>query len=98
MILKFKVPEVKNKWMYFDHVDRISVSRDLKSKKEFDKQWKTDEPPFDCDAVFIDMDMDFPVSLVCFRKSRLSNEDEMAIWFNTEAYLLNDEGKTIERL
>ena len=98
MILKIQVPEVRNKWVFYDHVEQITVSKGLWAKEKFNKEWEKDDSHLHVNAVYIDEKLIADVSLVCFVKRGLSVVEERAVWFNTEAYLLNDEGKTIERL
>jgi len=98
MILKILVPEVKNKWVFYDHVERLTISKELQTKEKFNKDWERDDSPPHVNAVYISEQLIADVSFACFVKGGVSGPEEKVVCFNTEAYLLNDDGKTIERL
>jgi len=95
MILKIEVPEVRNKWVFYDHVKQLTISKGLWTKEKFKKEWEAKEFHLHTNAVYTDETLEASMSLACFI---VGEKEEKVIWFNTEAYLLNDEGKTIERL
>jgi len=100
MILKIR--DLDDRWIYYDKIDRVFIRRgymiNRRGEITFGEQGKRN---LDIDVVYGDLipegEDKMYITLCHFRTSRNFNELEMHIAF-TDAYLLNDEGKTIERL
>ena len=102
---------VKSSWVYWDKISRVSVTRCITWKKNADNPLpeyrffkitdKTSEEIFP-DALYVDFsnqeyrDADGNGHCICCTVER-EGFSETAVVFNA-GYLLNDEGKTIERL
>lgn len=99
MIIKIiRFDEEQNYWM-FDDVRKYSLSNRLSKNTEL--------PLPDCDAVFFDAEVECSCKpaegcseckdyhrIIC----RLGDGSEYTIAFDTIAYVLNDSGKTIEKI
>ncbi len=97
MILKLKDSVHPGKWFYWDSITRLSVD-----VREFqlhpDGKIYRGKEPYNLDADFFDLDvvLSDPVPLkVC---TLLINEEEKLIAFIGLAYILSDDGKTIDKL
>ena len=99
MILKIERYSNRQQWWMFDNIRKISMSNPFRRAGITDKDYdavlfdiKTDctckGPGDGCDAC-----VDYLVA-VC----RLKDGSEISIAFDTVAYLLNDDGKTIEKI
>lgn len=102
MILKVERYNEKQQWWMFDNIAKISVSSDIRKQQK-------DLEATEHDAVIFDMPR---TECVCYDGEtccgtcsyykvlicRLNNGEEYSIAFDTIAYLLNDNGKTIEKI
>lgn len=105
MILKIRDPSEKRKWWFFDEVSRITVDRSGYQITEKEGKIVSANIKANSTGDFVDVDLvlaasaGIPLTLVSFRPERSSNEEGMSIVFKMgSGYLLNDEGKTVERL
>jgi len=103
MILKIRDACIEGKWFYYDKIARVSV--DSTGYKIHERQVvdREDEKHV-ADLYFQSIDkapqkgpID-QVTVCCVRFGVERGDVEILFGFNTEAYLLNDEGKTIERI
>lgn len=86
MVLKIRTDGVEGHWIFYGDVRACHVSRDFRDtllKLDYDAAWTTISPEGN------------PTVLLCI--VRFKDGKESAIVCD-EAYLLNDDGKTIERL
>ncbi len=114
MILKIQDTVIKSKWYYYDNITSISFNhneyfiteenlifeRDFNSTKSprldvnaLYAQWirrETEDDPTQCEVIVTRFHSSYDLN----GKGR----NELCIAFNSRAYLLNDEGKTIERI
>ena len=111
MILKIRNFESQSKWEYYDEIRHLSVSysdyvldeHGRVVTREKDDDGKQRVP--DLDACYISLkkglEDEGPTRVVtcCFhyRRHELAAEEEIFLAFS-DAYLLNDRGKTLERL
>lgn len=94
MILKIKTI---GGWKFFSGIVDIEISKRQMSQKELDEKWELDYQYY-----FVDSDS------VCICDCNLDSNNKgyeektknhfLRIAFNGEGYLMNDEGKTIEKL
>ncbi len=108
MILKVKRYKTKHNeqdWWYFDGVRKISTEE--KSFETIDeiKDFCGKKNPYSILLDFIDTDMAKELSdhlggriNACYIICRLIDGSEWTVLFDTQAFLLNDEGKTIDRI
>ena len=92
MVLKIRDADRDQKWWYYDNIAKIST--DLISYQESMERCKS----MGCPEVFLVNENMHPDDTVRFCIVRFKNNDECAMAFINEAYLLSDEGKTIERI
>jgi hypothetical protein len=105
MILKIERYTDSQKWWMFDGIRKISVSR------YFPKRGSTADPTNAHDAIIFDMpacgcekytsdngaacsDCKDYIVIIC----RLEDGSEYSVAFDTICYVLNDDGKTIEKI
>jgi len=109
MILKIRNPKWKDRWEYFEKIEEIAVAKEdycfdgTGGVVEVSVPSKTDES---ADCVVIHRNFatpqghdpnNRPLAVVCFCK-RAGERFTIAFDRHTNVYLLNDDGKTIERL
>lgn len=102
MILKVERYDEKQKWWMLDNIRKVSVSSDIRKQQK-------DLEATEHDTVIFDMprteckcygkgegcsECSYYKVLIC----RLNDGEEYSIAFDTIAYLLNDSGKTIEKI
>lgn len=99
MILKIERYKKREDWWLLDDIRKISKAQFKQSfKQDFDDKVDADVFILDYEDYLKEVgggqDSRDVVRLIC----RLSNGDEYVILFDTIAYILNDSGKTIEKL
>jgi hypothetical protein len=106
MILKIRRENAYEAWWILDDIRKISVGKTLsKSYQETESLINTGKPAvdillldkfFNCQAnnVRSDNDRYNSTELIC----RRADDTEFCIWFDTEAFLCNDKGQTIDRI
>lgn len=104
MILKIERYRDNQKWWIYDDIKKISISNKMYHSKhgievpgevDIDAVFLDIQPPCECGPNDIRCDSCVAYyTLIC----RLTNGEEFSIAFDTVAYLLNDDGKTIEKI
>ena len=106
MILKIRDPNVKHKWFFYDKIARVSVNHAdyaVRFKGEdVEIYYKKDDraiDPLDVDLSLIPVEIneDTSVTSICVRFN-VPRDEEWFVIVGSEAYLLNDEGTTIEKI
>lgn len=93
MILKIERHDTKQHWWLWDNIKKISLSYLLTKSKPTAPKAISDNPG--TDAILFDHEDEGPYyRLIC----RLNNNSEYSIAFDTIAYILNNNGKTIEKI
>lgn len=94
MILKIERHDGVQRWWFLDKVDRMSISEPRKYKSKEDV---ADESTIIDEHIFIsdhNSDNKEYYLLIC----KLSDGKELLVCFDTVLYVLNDEGKILERV
>jgi hypothetical protein len=101
MILKIRRYDNNQKWWILDDIRKISISEPIITGKYPIIEENPDILIFDtksmCDCDGIEnqcSDCKRHIILIC----RLSNGEEFSVIFDTIAFLLNDNGKTVEKI
>lgn len=100
MILKVEMYNDQQKWWMFDNIRKISISEPFNKGGISDKDYDVTlfDIPSKCNCGgpgdgACNLCIDYLVA-IC----RMSDGSETMIAFDTMAYLLNDDGKTIEKI
>lgn len=89
MILKVLQPDT-GKWFYYDHIDLFKVKHD---------RWPKERPATENDIVLLSGDRRADgEEIVAICDVNFENGRCLTIVFSEEGYLLNDVGKTIEKI
>jgi len=99
MILKIERYKERENWWLLDDIRKISKAQFRQSfSQDFDNQVDADVFILDYEDYLEEaqggQDSRDVIRLIC----RLSNGNEFSVLFDTIAYILNDSGKTIEKL
>ncbi len=89
MIFKVKQADT-GKWFYYDNVFLFKVKYDIR---------QIDQPTTGNEIILLPQERDPEKNVTHCDLNFINNEKEyLTVIFDTEAYLLNNEGKTIERI
>ena len=100
MILKIADPTAENKWWFYDGIEKISVDKEayvLESDGRIVRKEDQNVELIAPDVILCGESNDMDIIVCIIRFSRW-HDDEFFVAFQGEAYLLNDDGKTIEAL
>lgn len=110
MILKVKRYKTKNNdqdWWYFDNIRKVSTEPKYFFNLKDLESYCSEKNPYSILLDFCDTDMAKAIDScktgvnaihTCYAVCRLMDGNELTVLFDTQAFLLNDEGKTIDRI
>lgn len=108
MVLKvkrYKSKHNKQDWWYFDNIRKLSTEQRCCKTIEEINDFCGEKQPYSILLDFIDSDIARELSEhdggridICFMICRLIDGSEWTVLFDTQAFILNDEGKTIDRI